>query len=119
MKECTHITSMWTRLEEDVLKLNSDRSVTEDKTGFGGTLRDKNGEVKLVYTGSFGNPSVLFQELQCIKYGLIGSHIDNYKLVIASDSLNAIHILNKETKPPWHCLNITMEIRELTTKFQQ
>ncbi|KAF9595189.1 hypothetical protein IFM89_037775 [Coptis chinensis] len=57
----------WMKPDEDVLKLNSDGSVTNDNTRFGGMLRDSNGEVKLAYTASNGSRSVLFQELQDIE----------------------------------------------------
>ncbi|KAF9622077.1 hypothetical protein IFM89_029361 [Coptis chinensis] len=91
---------IWMKPDEDVLKLNSDGSVTNDNTGFGGMLRDSNGEVKLAYTRSNGSHSVLFQELQGIKYGLIGSlHLSNNKIMVASDSLNAIQILNQKVQP--------------------
>ncbi|KAF9612921.1 hypothetical protein IFM89_004337 [Coptis chinensis] len=64
MKGRTLTNCTWMKPDGDVLKLNLDGSVTNDNTGFGGTLRDSNGEVRLAYTGSNGPRSVLFQELQ-------------------------------------------------------
>ncbi|KAF9623901.1 hypothetical protein IFM89_006247 [Coptis chinensis] len=95
MKGRVLINCTWTKPHGDVLKLNSYGSVTNDNTGFGGMLLDSNGEVRLAYSGCNGPRSVLYQELHGIKYELIGSlHLSNTKVMVASDSLNAIQILN-------------------------
>ncbi|KAF9588227.1 hypothetical protein IFM89_008627 [Coptis chinensis] len=45
---------IWTKPDGDIVKLNSDASVTDDHAGTGDTIRDCNGDVLLAYSGSGG-----------------------------------------------------------------
>ncbi|KAF9620979.1 hypothetical protein IFM89_015801 [Coptis chinensis] len=74
--------------ETDTVKLNGDGSLTDYRSGNGGTIRDANGEVVLAYSEAGGLSSVLFQELKALLNGLQGClMLKIMKVEVASDSL--------------------------------
>ncbi|KAF9626549.1 hypothetical protein IFM89_034962 [Coptis chinensis] len=85
--------------------LNTDGSVQESGNGYGGTIRDSQGNVLLGFAGSSSKPSVIFQELFAIAMGLKQAQfLSIAKLEINSDSLGAINIINGLARSLWNQL---------------
>ncbi|KAF9589463.1 hypothetical protein IFM89_024026 [Coptis chinensis] len=90
----------WRGPEEDYHMLNTDGSVQQVGNGFGGIIRDSQGNILLGFAGSSSKPSVIYQELMTIAVGLKQAHLLSIaKLEINSDSLGVINIINGEVRP--------------------
>lgn len=71
------------------------------------------------YQAKEGSPEVLQQELTDIKLGLSHCVELNYQRVcVATDSLRAVNILNRNDKAPWYLQNLSMSKMELLAAFR-
>ncbi|KAL5710581.1 hypothetical protein ACHQM5_021126 [Ranunculus cassubicifolius] len=83
-----------------------------NRYGYGGTIRNVDGDVLLAYNGSEGKKTVIEQQLLGILRGIQGCRlIEERKVEVAADSLRAIHIIKEEERCPWHCRNILAAIK--------
>ncbi|KAF9599570.1 hypothetical protein IFM89_039386 [Coptis chinensis] len=93
----------WKSAEQGAYMLNTDGSVQQNGTGYGGTIRDGLGNVVHAYAGCSTRNSVIHQEIEAIVVGLKQAQemgIEN--LEVNSDSLGAINILKGSERCPWH-----------------
>lgn len=98
--------------------LNSDGSVREGGYGYGGLVRDIEGEAVLCYNGKEGEGSVLEQKLGALHCGIILSLEQQIsRLDIGSDSLLAVWIIKRTTKPPWYLRNLVQAIHNTSRGF--
>ncbi|KAF9594811.1 hypothetical protein IFM89_034794 [Coptis chinensis] len=112
------IQCIWKKPEEGIAKLNPDGAMSESGCGIGGTIRDSNGEVLLIFTSFGGIRSVLFKELKAILCGLKGSlKIQISRIQVASDSIRVLNILKGKESPPWQCVEVTTTIKKLLREF--
>ncbi|KAF9610157.1 hypothetical protein IFM89_020289 [Coptis chinensis] len=84
----------WKSAEQGAYMLNTDGSVQQNGSGYGGTIRDGLGNVVRAYAGCFRQGTSPYIEIQAIAVGLKQAQemgIEN--LEVNSDSLGAINIL--------------------------
>ncbi|KAF9590903.1 hypothetical protein IFM89_000159 [Coptis chinensis] len=85
----------WTKPNEDIAKLSTDGGVNGRGVGYGGIIRNNNGDTIVAYVGSSLNKSVIFQELSTIHQGLSTClQLNIVKVTVASDSLQSIQAIN-------------------------
>ncbi|KAF9596330.1 hypothetical protein IFM89_008856 [Coptis chinensis] len=95
----------WRSPDEEYYMLNTDGSVQQSGNGYGGTIRDSQGNVLMGFARSSSKPSVIFQELFAIAMGLKQAQsLSIAKLEINSDSLGVINIINGLARSPCHHL---------------
>ncbi|KAF5204212.1 hypothetical protein FRX31_006200, partial [Thalictrum thalictroides] len=86
--------------------------------GYGGLIRNEDGYVILAYIGCSKTNSVIIQELNAIYYGLKGAaRVGATKLLVASDSMRPVNIINGEEAPPWYGRNLAAVILLLSKDF--
>ncbi|KAF5202092.1 Ribonuclease h-like superfamily protein [Thalictrum thalictroides] len=116
----TFIPCTWTRPLQGTIKINCDGAVKADGSGFGGLLRDSEGQVVCAYSGRGFSSSVYQQELNAVHKGIQLAKDQGFtKIEVASDSLGVIRTMNKMEEPPWDCQDQVREIRELAAWFEE
>ncbi|KAF9615269.1 hypothetical protein IFM89_022596, partial [Coptis chinensis] len=114
-----NIECMWVKPDKDIVKLNTDGSITEDSAGIGGAIKYHAGEVLVAFNGSNSGKCILTQDLLAIRTELEGCIMKGFKkVVVASDSLHAVKCINKIEAPPWYCLNLVLSIQCLCPLFE-
>ncbi|KAF9594838.1 hypothetical protein IFM89_034821 [Coptis chinensis] len=107
----------WNKPPPQAFMLNVDGSL-QHMASFGGTIRDEEGNVTLMYAGASRKRSILFLELMGIAEGLKAAKMEGIKhLVVNSDSQRAVSIINEEEPTPWYCLNLMCGIRAYKMSF--
>ncbi|KAF5191508.1 hypothetical protein FRX31_018908 [Thalictrum thalictroides] len=80
---------------QGIVKLNSDGAVRDSGNGFGGLLRNWEGEVLCAYSSNDICNSVFHQELNAVHQGLKLALFSNVRsLEVASDSLSVTRAIN-------------------------
>ncbi|KAF9597185.1 hypothetical protein IFM89_016326 [Coptis chinensis] len=83
----------WRSPDEEYYMLNTDGLVQQSSNGYGGTIRDSQGNVLMGFAGGSSNTSVIFQELFAIAVGLKQAQsLSIEKLEINSDSLGKRYV---------------------------
>lgn len=100
------------------MAINSDGSISLDRNGCRGLIRNNEGTVLLMFTGNGGDNSILSQELHGILAGLEGSLLlGKDKAVLSCDSSHAIAIANGLLSRPWNLARIANGIRAKLRNF--
>lgn len=116
----TRTYSSWLRPEENEIMTNTDGSVMLNRSGCGGIIRDREGIVRLMYTGNGNDSSILSQELHGILAGLEGSLlIQEHRATVCSDSQRAVMMLNGKENPPWYLTSIVNRIKHKMGLFSK
>ncbi|KAF5203664.1 hypothetical protein FRX31_006748 [Thalictrum thalictroides] len=116
-KDAVHCS--WEKPKREVFKINTDRSVREEGAGYGGLVRDSEGNMVVGFSCASSIKSVMFQELQAILKRLVGASFMRLQaVVVESDSLRAIQCILKKEKPPWFCEDMVVEIQMRAQGFQ-
>lgn len=118
-KNKTIIPCQWTKPASGNFKLNTDGSVELNRYGYGGAIRDDKGRPIMLYFGSEGHDSVIYQELMAILKGVqccvqMGLH----RVEIATDSLRAVQLVREKEAPPWKCRKLLNEIADEMKKLE-
>lgn len=106
----------WSPPSLEVIKIKVDYSVSgaSSRAGFGGLLRDSNGEWIVGFSGSVGNAPILLVELKVIHQGFILAwHKDFRNIICESDCLEVVRLVNSGTKA-FHVYSlVTADIRQV------
>ncbi|KAF5204158.1 Cyclin-dependent protein kinase inhibitor smr6 [Thalictrum thalictroides] len=120
LKAASYIPCTWSKPMQGIVKLNSDGAVRDSGNGFGGLLRNWEGEVLCAYSGNDICNSVFHQELNAVHQGLkLALFLNVRSLEVASDSLSVTRAINKLEKPPWDCEDQLKRIWDLASDFAQ
>ncbi|KAF5194529.1 hypothetical protein FRX31_015884 [Thalictrum thalictroides] len=98
--------------------LRNENFIPFNGSGFGGILRDNEGEVLCAFTGSDSSSFVFQQKLLAVLRGIqLAQKLGVKRIEIASDSLRVIRTINQQEESPWDCMDQIMEISELADRF--
>ncbi|KAF7821947.1 ribonuclease H [Senna tora] len=89
----------WVKPVAGTIKINTDGSAlgNPERAGFGGVCRDEKGHWHCGFSGSIGQSTNMLAELAAIRAGLqIGSGMSGGNIVLETDSLEAIRLIEKE-----------------------
>ncbi|KAF6155377.1 hypothetical protein GIB67_019903 [Kingdonia uniflora] len=101
----------WEPPPEGYFLLTTDGSLKDDE-GYGGLLRDCNGECVLALLGREKKRIVAYHEIQGISRVLSLSVGKGYnKIWVATDSSQIVDYIQSMLKPPWRCRNLMSNIR--------
>lgn len=108
----------WNAPDHNVYKINSDGALAGGRGGYGGVIRNSGGQVLACYRGPSPKLNITFLEILGICEGLkLALSLGLGTVIVESDSLQAINILNKEESCPWYCSNSVNEILNLVASF--
>ncbi|KAF9603258.1 hypothetical protein IFM89_034591 [Coptis chinensis] len=115
---CKGTYSQWRKPDPDYVKLNTDGSLSPSDQAFGSIARKEDGTVHFAYMGSNSKRFIIQQELMAIDVGLDGCLKHGItKVLVYSDSMNVVSIVNGLITPPWYCQNIVLFIGNKRTKL--
>ncbi|XP_077219071.1 uncharacterized protein LOC143853222 [Tasmannia lanceolata] len=110
-------TCSWKPPDGDILKLNTDASLAEDKASIGGIIRDKDHIIKGAFSLDSPPHSINELEIESISKGIklaISKGTD--RLWIESDSLQAVSIIKGVLKCPWRQIaKVHQTLRDLNS----
>ena len=113
----------WDKPQQGSMKFNVDGSARGQpgKAGIGGVLRDESGSIMLVFSKSIGIADSNMAELLTIKEAfLIFCALENLsskRLIIESDSSNAVLWVSKPNSCPWRLRKFIMQMEGLKVKI--
>ena len=85
----------------------------------GGVLRDRNGDVMLVYVSKVGNGSNNVAEAMALLWGLqLFRERQIKELTIEGDSKLVIDLVKGEARPGWNILNIILDIKQVLNEMK-
>ncbi|XP_077249457.1 uncharacterized protein LOC143888964 [Tasmannia lanceolata] len=92
----------WLPPELGEFKLNTDASLVDEGGGIGGILRNKDGEIILVFSKFTDGDEIFALEIQAICEGVaVEKYLGITSLWIEADSSFAVNSFNKRSLPPW------------------
>jgi ribonuclease HI len=109
----------WSRPAIGTMCLNVDGSLlgATDSAGYGGLLRNNNGEFILGFYGAAATPSILFAELMAVLKGLQLCWENGYRrIVCCSDSLQTVNLIRDGVSVHHRFANKVFSIRQLIDK---
>ncbi len=96
------------------LKLNFDGAAKGGIGAAGGVLRDRNGDVLLVYSENVGGGSNNLVEAMALLWGLqLIREMQIKEITMGGDSKLIIDLVKGVSKPSWNILNVTRDIRNV------
>ncbi|KAF5180658.1 hypothetical protein FRX31_029755 [Thalictrum thalictroides] len=108
-------TCKWYPPTQDTYKLNCDGALNDNGPGYGGLIRDWQGNVHI---GTSTVKEVIFLELKAIAEGItLAKELQKDRLLVHSDSLWAIQVINKQTLPQWSCLELVRRLDDIKHEF--
>lgn len=119
-KGCSSIKVCWSPPSDGWIKLNSDDSVRDGNgiASCGGILRDENGIFLAAFASNLWACTIMQAELSGILHGIHLARRRNVaKLLIESDSNNAIQLLDSACDSTHPCALILHDIKELIKDF--
>ena len=100
-------------------KLNFDGAAKGGHGAAGGVLRDRNGDVLLVYAGKVGNGSNYVAEAMALLWGLqLSKERHILELTIEGDSKLVIDLVKGEARPGWKIRNIILDIKQILEEMR-
>ena len=85
----------------------------------GGVLRDRNGDMLLVYAGKVGNGSNNVAEAMALLWGLqLSKERHILELTIEGDSKLVIDLVKGEARPGWKIRNIILDIKRILEEMR-
>ena len=100
-------------------KLNFDGAAKRGLGAARGVLRDKNGDVLLVYAGKVGNGSNNVAEAMALLWGLqLSRERQIMELTIEGDSKLVIDLVKGEAKLGWKIRNIILDIKKILNEMK-
>ncbi|PIA53014.1 hypothetical protein AQUCO_01000701v1, partial [Aquilegia coerulea] len=110
----------WKLPPQNIVKINAAGSLNKVRAGYGGILRDEKGEVLCSFSAVADMSIILQLELQAIYEGVKLCNILGFrKILIASDSRNAIQRLKGEQSSPWYTRETVTTIQELCSEMEE
>lgn len=104
---------MWSFTGRNKLKCNTDR-VCRGNPGLGALaycIRNENGDVVYTMAKGLGETTSIEAEAMAIREAIIFSNFKNYRgIIIESDSLTVVKIINKQWKIPWGLVEVIKDI---------
>ncbi|XP_042486657.1 uncharacterized protein LOC122066892 [Macadamia integrifolia] len=113
-------TCQWVPPSDKMWALHCDGSLTHDRAGYGGIIRDSRGQSILAFAGKGVVRSVLYMELMAMLKGVdLCKKLNLLRISVRSDSNVAVDIINGQVEGPWEIQTLKSKILHLLKEFER